>query len=137
MPAAYADASALTKLVAAEPESGAFKAFARDADLFCSELALAEVPRALRRIAFEDPAADLDSMLGSAEDRLDEVGMVPVESILLEAASALPEPGLRTLDAIHVTTALYLQPLDAFVTYDVRQAASAQLAGLRTVAPGT
>lgn len=43
---------------------------------------------------------------------------------------------LRTLDAVHVITAIYLEPIDAFVTDDVRQTASARLAGLWTVAPG-
>jgi predicted nucleic acid-binding protein len=62
--------------------------------------------------------------------------MAPVEPLLLEAAGELPEPRLRTLDAVHVVAALYLRPIDAFVTYDERQAASARLAGLRTVAPG-
>jgi predicted nucleic acid-binding protein len=46
------------------------------------------------------------------------------------------EPMLRTLDAIHVAAALYLGPVEAFVTYDERQAAVARLEGLRTVAPG-
>src|SRR5438093_578326 len=43
----------------------------------------------------------------------------------------------RALDAIHVAAAVDLSPLDAFVTYDERQAAAARLAGLRTVAPGS
>jgi predicted nucleic acid-binding protein len=48
----------------------------------------------------------------------------------------LAEPTLRSLDAIHVVTALHLYPIDAFVTYDKRQAAVARLAGLTAVAPG-
>lgn len=53
------------------------------------------------------------------------------------AAGALAEPALRTLDAVHVAAAVDLSPLDAFVSYDERQAAAARLAGLRTVRPGT
>ncbi len=34
------------------------------------------------------------------------------------------------------SAALAVAPIDAFVTYDERQAAVARLAGLRTVAPG-
>jgi hypothetical protein len=41
----YLDASALVKLVRAEPETGALRAFLGDADLLSSELALTEVPR--------------------------------------------------------------------------------------------
>jgi len=48
----------------------------------------------------------------------------------------LSEPALRALDAIHVTAAVDLAPLDGFVTYDERQAGAARLAGLRTVSPG-
>ena len=54
---------------------------------------------------------------------------------LLLAAGAVSEPSLRALDAIHVVAAAGLAPIDAFVTYDERQAA-ARLAGLRTISPG-
>lgn len=134
--AIYVDASALVKLLADESGSDELQAYARDSELLSSEVALAEVMRAVRRIATEEPGANLDGLLRRAEDLLDEVTLAPVESILLEAAGAIEETRLRTLDAIHVITALYLEPIDAFVTYDVRQAASARLAGLRTVAPG-
>lgn len=46
------------------------------------------------------------------------------------------EPHLRSLDAIHVMTALNLEAIEAFMTYDKRQAAAARLAGLPTVSPG-
>jgi predicted nucleic acid-binding protein len=126
----------LVKLVAGESQTEALETYVGDAELLSSELALAEVPRALRRIVSEEPGAALRPLLQRAEELLDEVTMAPVESILLEAAGAIEETRLRTLDAIHVITALYLEPIEAFVTYDVRQAASARLVGLRTVAPG-
>jgi predicted nucleic acid-binding protein len=47
------------------------------------------------------------------------------------------DPLLRSLDAIHVATAVQLRPLlDAFVSYDHRQAAVAREVGLRVVSPG-
>ena len=52
----YLDASALVKLVRAEPETGELRAFLADDDLLSSELALTEVPRAIRRAAAYDPA---------------------------------------------------------------------------------
>lgn len=137
MPAIYADASALVKLVAEEPQTESLEAFVAGAELLSSELILAEVPRALRRIESERPGAELDPMLERADELLDAVTMAPVEPLLFEAAGEIPEPRLRTLDAVHVITAVYLEPIEVFVTYDVRQAASARLAGLRTVAPGT
>ena len=71
-----------------------------------------------------------------AAETLDAVALLPLDRGLLLAAGALDEPALRALDAIHVAAAVVLSPLDAFVTYDERQAAAARLAGLRTVAPG-
>jgi hypothetical protein len=38
---------------------------------------------------------------------------------------------------IHFAAAAWGSPVDAFVTYDERQAAAARLAGLRTTAPGS
>lgn len=136
MEVVYADASALTKLVAAEPESATLEIFLGEIQVLSSELARAEIPRALRRIASEDPSLALEEALLRSEELLDEITLAPIEGLALEAAGELPDPGLRTLDAIHVITAIYLRPIDAFLTYDVRQAASARLAGLRTVAPG-
>jgi predicted nucleic acid-binding protein len=42
---------------------------------------------------------------------------------------------LRTLDAIHLATALELGPIDAFVTYDDRLAEAARGIGLPVVRP--
>jgi hypothetical protein len=42
---------------------------------------------------------------------------------------------VRSLDAIHLATALRIQPLTSFVTYDKRLADAAQLAGLTVDAP--
>ena len=135
MPLFYADASALVKLVRDEPESAALRAFLADADLVSCELVLSEVPRAIRRAAMHDPRLPLDTLISRAGDTLDALALLPLDRSLLLAAGALAEPGLRALDAIHVAAAADLSPLDAFVTYDERQAAAARLAGIRTVAP--
>jgi hypothetical protein len=132
----YADSSALVKIVRDEPESEALRAYLVDADLVSSELALTEVPRAVRRAAALDPLLKLDVLLARASETLDAVALQPLDRALLRAAGALAEPALRSLDAIHVAAAVDLGPLDAFVTYDERLAAAARLSGLRTVAPG-
>jgi len=132
----YADASALFKLVRKETESGALRAYVKGAALVSSELIIAELPRALRRAAANDPDLSLDRALEGAAELIDAVALQPLERALLVVAGALREPVLRTLDAIHVAAAVDLRSTDAFVTYDQRQAAAARLAGLRTVAPG-
>jgi uncharacterized protein len=132
----YADASALVKLVRDEGESDALRAYLEGADLVSSELVLAEVPRAVRRAVALDSELPLDLLLDRTSQVLDAVALATLDRALLAGAGALAEPALRALDAIHVATAVDLHPLDAFVTYDERQAAAARLAGLRTTAPG-
>ena len=56
------------------------------------------------------------------------------EQILAQAASLDP-PGLRSLDAIHLATALSLDGLDALVTYDRRLSDAATDAGLAVASP--
>jgi uncharacterized protein len=132
----YTDASALVKLLDEEPESSALRAFLADADLLCSELVLAEVPRAIRRAAADDARLPLEILLARAAELFDALALLPLDGDLLAAAGSLAEPALRTFDAIHVIAAIDLAPIDAFVTYDERQGAVARLAGLRTMSPG-
>jgi uncharacterized protein len=136
VPLFYVDASALVKLVREEPESKALRSFLGDDDLVSCELVLTEVPRAIRRASAHDPRLPLEVLIARAGELLDAVALLPLDRALLAAAGALTEPALRALDAIHITAAVDLSPLDALVTYDERQAAAARLAGLRTIAPG-
>jgi predicted nucleic acid-binding protein len=136
VPLVYGDASALVKLVRDEPESASLRRFLADADVVSSELVLTEIPRAIRRAAAREAGASAGVMMARAGELLEAVALVPLDRSVLLAAGALAEPALRALDAIHIAAAIDLSPLDAFVTYDERQAAAARLAGLRTVAPG-
>jgi predicted nucleic acid-binding protein len=132
----YADSSALVKMVRAEPETTALRAFFAEADIVTCELVLAELPRAIRRAVALDAQLPLERLIEQAGEIVGAVGLIPLDRPLLLAAGAVAEPALRTLDAIHVAAAVEANPLDAFVTYDERQAAAARLAGLRTVQPG-
>lgn len=132
----YADSSALVKLIRDEAESGALRAYLAGADLVSSELVLTEIPRAVRRAVALDPALPLDLLLERTDELIGALALRPLDRFLLDAAGALAEPALRALDAIHVVSALGLGAIEAFVTYDDRQAAAARLAGLRTQAPG-
>ena len=127
----YLDSSALVKLVVTEPESSALVEFLRSrSDRVSSAVALAEVPRALRRGGF-----------GASERRrslevMARIALVDVDRRILAAAAALDPPGLRTLDAIHLATALAVrEDLAALVTYDRRLAAAAERAHLEVSAP--
>jgi predicted nucleic acid-binding protein len=137
MPFVYLDASALVKAIREEEEGAvALEAYLHGADLASSELVLTEVPRALCRVAAELPHFQLEPALRRAAEMFDLLSLRPVDDALLIGAGMLAEPTLRSLDAIHVVTALHLYPIDAFVTYDKRQGNVARLVGLTTVAPG-
>ena len=136
MPVFYADASALVKTLLKEKESAALRSYLEGADVVSCDLVLVEIPRALHRAASEGGPLSLDLLLDRARELVDELALLPLDPPLLAGAGALAEPALRSLDAIHVAAAVSLHPIDAFVTYDERQAAVARLVGLRTVAPG-
>ncbi len=128
----YLDASAIVKLVRRERESAELAEWLtlRD-EAVSSSLASVEVRRALRRAAA--PA----DMLKEAEHQLQVVTLVAIASHVLDLAGRLPGGHLRSLDAIHVATALTLGDLpEALVTYDKRLADAARRHGLTVVHPG-
>lgn len=127
----YLDASALLKLVVEEPESPALMADAAAwPHLVSSSLVRVEVPRAARRVS-----ADV-AVVARARHVVGSVGLLPLdESVLRRAAEAAP-PSLRSLDAIHLASALSLgEDLAAMVVYDRRLADAAEAAGLTVLVP--
>jgi predicted nucleic acid-binding protein len=68
---------------------------------------------------------------------LETVVLQDLEPAIIERAARLEPSSLRTLDAIHLASALGMGvDLEAFVTYDARLAAAARGAGLTVVSPG-
>lgn len=126
----YADTSALVKLAVAEAESAALVEWiAREQVTFASsDLARTELIRAVRRSA---PAA-----LAQAREVLARVLLVHASARIFDEAGRLDPLGVRSLDAVHLATALALgDDLESVVTYDERMAAAATALGLRVVAP--
>lgn len=132
MTAHYLDSSALCKVISPESESAALRTFVREwsGDLASSDLARTEVLRHTRRW---NPAS-----LPHARALLDSLVLIPILTQITERAGLL-EPGhMRSLDALHLATALELgDDLAAVVTYDLRQADAAREAGLTVLAPGS
>jgi len=70
------------------------------------------------------------------EALLETVTQLAIDETVIKSASLLPGDTLRSLDAIHLATALLLrEELDTFVTYDKHLAAAAERQGLRVSAP--
>jgi predicted nucleic acid-binding protein len=67
---------------------------------------------------------------------LDSVTLISVSTTILERAALLEPTTMRSLDSVHLATALDLgDELDVMVTYDHRLAEAAQASGLVVVAP--
>jgi hypothetical protein len=125
----YVDSSAIVKLVVEEPDSEALRRYLNLAGpLASSILAIVEVSRAVAR-----NAPDARPEMSAALDALVVVGF---DARIAARAAAIGPPSLRTLDAIHLATALELgDELTAFVCYDERLSAAALDLGLPVVAP--
>ena len=127
----YLDSSALVKLIRDEAETEALEAEIGDERIATSLVGSIELRRALEREPQEGTAAARWAYL---HERLD---VIAVTRATGEQAGTVPPPLLRTLDAIHLATALVLKPeLDAFVVYDRRLAAAAAALGLPVSSPG-
>lgn len=134
--AVYLDASALTKLVVEEPESTALVAYIGGRIPMSSDLALVEVPRAVRAVAARSAEPlPLRAVMERVDELFGDVGFVAADPETLADAAMLDPATLRTLDAIHIAAARSVGFCD-FVTYDRRQADAARAAGLRTASPG-
>lgn len=125
----YLDSSALVKLVVAERESAALRAYLRAHTVRAScALARVEVLRAVR--------AHGAAALARARRLLRRVDLIHVDDELLEDAATLDAGILRSLDAIHLAAArTFGDELSAVVTYDRRMADAAALLGLTVDAP--
>ncbi len=126
----YLDTSALVKLVTVEDDTAALHEWVADhqPELVASDLIRTELRRAVRRSGATDPI-DIDDALAA-------VDLLPATPSVFDAAAELEPPGLRTLDAVHLATALgVLDDLDGIITYDERLAAAAAVHELAVIAP--
>ena len=129
MTVAYVDASALVKLVVAEAETPAmYRWFVEATRTLTSRVGMVETARATARRGAID-ADHRDVVLRGVE-------VVEIDASIAAAAATIGPATLRTLDAIHLASAIALLPdLEAFVTYDDRLADAARAIGLPVVRP--
>jgi predicted nucleic acid-binding protein len=127
----YLDSAAVVKLAHAEPESPALRGWLderAETGWISSVLTEIESFRALARYA---PGAV--SRLPAVLDQIDMIDLISGIRIL---ARTVESAALRSLDAIHLGTALHSRrELTSFVTYDKRLLDAAQAAGLPIDSP--
>lgn len=126
----YLDASAILKAVRAEAETPALQEWVGQrpqTPRVTSEIGRVEVLRAARRVG------------ASARARafVAELDLVPLDRLVQDLAADVGDAHLRTLDALHLASALVLgEALESFVAYDARLLRAAEAAGLPVAAPG-
>lgn len=126
----YLESSAAVKLLRLESETIALRQYCdrvvESGDvLLTAALTETELRRAAQR--WNRPQESVTAIL----DRLDVADM---ERAVFTAAGVLSGPHLRSLDALHVAAALYLNA-EVLVSYDRRQIEAAAANGIRTVSP--
>ena len=125
----YLDSSAIVKLVITEPESDALRRYMRRRrPVVSSAIARTEVLRVVLPYGA--------TAVRRARDALNEIELLRVNDRVLDSAGAMSPMELRSLDAIHLATALQFgHDLASIVSYDDRLSGAAREQGIRVVSP--
>ncbi len=127
----YLDTSALAKLVVTEQESDELRAWLQrraGTPMITNSVGVVELQRFALRVSREALATAVLLLA-----RIDRLEMTPAS---LAIAATLPPPEVRTLDALHISSAAQLVDLEAILTYDRRMATAALGYGLPVESPG-
>jgi predicted nucleic acid-binding protein len=121
---AFVDTSAYVKLVLGEPEAPALEQALRTWPAHAGSMLLrVEAERACARHG--------ERWVERARQGLGGYALLPIDDGIVRAAAALPPATLRTLDAIHLATALSIgRRLGVLFSYDDRLCDAAQAAGV-------
>ncbi len=127
---AYLDTSAVVKLLVRERETTALRRELRRWPRRASSTLLrVELLRAIKR-------AGLPRLSAPARQHLAALSLIRMDEALLDRAGDLDPASLRSLDAIHLASALTLgNDLGVVVTYDDRMLQGASALGLHTASP--
>lgn len=125
----YADSSALLKLLIVEKESVDLSDFI-DFTIKSSVLTRVEVIRTLHKIAPEK--------ITDAQIILDGIDLTPVNPAILNLAENFsPSITLKSLDALHIATVIFLdKSVEGVITYDKQMITNAKLLGIEVASPG-
>jgi uncharacterized protein len=134
----YLDTSALMKLVVDEDESVALREeLARwdDSRFATSALTRVELPRTVTRAV---PWVSLGDALQVAAALLESTQIIPLTDQVIALAAGARPPTLRSLDAIHLASALVVSPADVppvLCGYDRRLQEAGREQGLLAISP--
>jgi predicted nucleic acid-binding protein len=128
----YLDTSAAIKLIRQEKETASLVRWQKDMagephQFVSSDVIRTELMHAATRWGV--PAAEVQPLINS-------LTLLRVTSAVCESAGRLSGLGLRSVDAIHLASAMLLSgSLESIVTYDKRMLDAAQHLGLSAISP--
>ena len=124
----YVDTSAFLKLVVDEKSSTAMRDWCLSHDgLWSSQLLRTEALRAAQR---------LEADARTVEEALESIALILPSVGTYASAGRLQSRGLRSLDALHIASALEIGPdLEGLVVYDERLSAAAREVSIAIVTP--
>ncbi len=127
---AYLDTSAFVKLLIEERESSALRReLSKWPDYASSTLLVTETLRSVRR-------SGNDLHVELALKLLDSVNLIKIDEMLVKQAGYINPPEVRSLDSIHLASALNLQlELGVFLVYDQRLKSAAEALSLPVASP--
>lgn len=125
----YLDSSAVLKLLIDEKESVVLTGFI-DFQVTSSALTRVEVIRTLHKIAPEK--------IEEAKVILKGFDVIPINGAVLNIAESFDSSNtLRSLDALHVATVLFLEKtVNGLISYDKDMIVNAKQLGIETISPG-
>lgn len=129
MPTVYLDTSVLGRVLLDEPDTPAIR---RELSRFERHISSRLLGVELRRLALrEDMSEYVDELIFGKV-------LIPLDEEVLVTAETIAPPAVRTLDAIHLATAVRLADageLDALMTYDKQLAAGARRHNITVLSP--
>lgn len=120
----YLDATALVAILKFEKRTADLLSIIDGHQVVTSELAFVELQKTLLEAGLAlDSIAQLRAV----------VTTYSVEQSVLNLTALLPTPAIRTIDALHIATAIQAN-VDGFISFDKSQAFAAASAGLNVIA---
>ena len=136
---AYVDSSVILRIVLGEP--GRLREWSRITAAVTSEISKVECLRALDRLRLFGgmPDRELARRMSTAIEILSGFELVRLNRTVLDRAAGPFPTAVRTLDALHLASALLLRdriPSLQFATHDTHQGVAAMAAGLPVIGEG-
>lgn len=129
MPTVYLDTSVLGRVLLDEPDTPAIR---RELGRFERHISSRLLRVELRRLALRE------DMLEYVDELVSGKVLIPLDEEVLATAETIAPSAVRTLDAIHLATAVRLSDageLDALMTYDKQLAAGARKHNITVLSP--